>query len=122
MNQECIEGVGNTKLLLEWSSRFEKFTCSLFCDSPGVPLRGLRVALAAAWPSRYHPAAFSPAKSRNSSEFSCCDAFESLFPSHDASAGVAAYLKHLATTAQLALVLEFWRDEGFALESAAARI
>ena len=28
MNQECTEGVGNTKLLLEWSSRFEKITPS----------------------------------------------------------------------------------------------
>ena len=28
MNQECTEGVANTKLLLEWSSLFEKFTCS----------------------------------------------------------------------------------------------
>ena len=37
LNQECMEGVGNTKLLLEWSSRFEKFTCSPFCQSPGVP-------------------------------------------------------------------------------------
>ena len=64
----------------------------------------------AAWPSRCHPAACSPAESRNSSAFSCCDAFASPFPSHDASGGVAAHLMHLATTAQLALVLEFWGD------------
>ena len=51
-------------------------------------------------------AAFSPAWSRNSSAFSCCDAFESPFPSHDAFVGVAAHLMHLATTA------EFWGDEG----------
>ena len=52
------------------------------------------------------PAAFSPTYSRYSSAFSCCNAFPS--PSHDASAGVTVHLMHLATTAQLALVLDFW--------------
>ena len=35
LNRACREGVGNTKLLLEWSRHSEQLTCSLFCQNPG---------------------------------------------------------------------------------------
>ena len=121
MNQECTEGVGNTKLLLEWSSRFEVHVFPLLPESGRALVRsqsgtGSGVALSVSPSSiftRIEPQLFRVLLLRrlrislpSSRRFCRCGRSLDAFGHHRAACSRAGVLGR----------------RGFALESAAARI